>query len=79
VVDETPWSDQGEITENPTPRPNATKIIVTAIAAVLPAKIAFQLTADWASSTNTFPVFAIMAPSLLRGGKNFHPHRLPNT
>jgi hypothetical protein len=46
---------------------------------VLPAKMAFQLTAEWASSTMTLPVFAIMAPSLLLGGKNFHPLRLPNT
>ncbi|MEI9804403.1 MAG: hypothetical protein WDN48_08000 [Pseudolabrys sp.] len=63
VVAETPWSLHGEITLKPTPMPNATKIKVTAIEPVAPAKIAFQLTAVSASSMIGFPVSVIIALS----------------
>jgi hypothetical protein len=65
VVPETPESDHGETTEKPTPTPNATNSKLNAMDAVLPATMAFQLTAEWVSSIAEFHVSVVIGPSLL--------------
>src|SRR5665647_984371 len=68
VVAEMPWPAHGDTTENPTPIPNAIRTNVMAMLAVAPARMAFQLTAESASSLIRFPVCVIIVPSLLTGG-----------
>jgi len=58
VVAETPWSFHGETTVKPMPTPNASKIKVTAAAAMPPPITAPQHTVDDSSSTTT-PVTGI--------------------
>jgi hypothetical protein len=66
VVPETPESDQGDTTENPTPTPKAANAKLIAMDAVLPATMALQLTAEGASSIAEFHVSVVIGPASLQ-------------
>ena len=66
VVPEIPESDQGDTTENPTPTPKAANTRLMAMDAVLPAAMAFQLTAEEVSSIAEFHVSLVIGPASLQ-------------
>ena len=55
MVHDTPWSLHGDITEKPTPIPNASKTSVTAAAAMPPARTAPHETEENVPSSITEP------------------------